>query len=232
MLRNRFPALSSLDTQRIAEFSGGNCRIAIALAERIDKDESIAQLTDLALFIRLFHQRHQPDDALYSAAQALSLVYSLDGENVSDQSESELALLGALIGKSAQEMFKHSAELERRGLMQRRTRWRAVLPHAIANRLAATALQNIPANLIVECFTQNGRERLLKSFSKRLGYLNDVGPARSIVSEWLSRGGLLEHLEDLNDLGYAIFNNIALVDPESTVRALERAFLEPREAQS
>jgi hypothetical protein len=85
VLRNRFPALSSLDAERIAEFSGGNYRIAIALAEKIDKDESIAQLSDLALFIRLFQQRHEPDEALYSAAQALSLVYSFDGENVSNE---------------------------------------------------------------------------------------------------------------------------------------------------
>jgi hypothetical protein len=231
VIRNRFPALSSLDTQRIAEFSGGNCRIAIALAERIDNDESIAQLSDQALFTRLFQQRHQPDEALYSAAQALALVYSFDGESVSNETESELALLGSLVGKSAQEMFKHSAELERRGLMQRRARWRAVLPHAIANRLAATALQNIPPDLIGGCFNRNGRERLLKSFSRRLGYLNDVGPARSIVSGWLSRGGMLDNLEDLDDLRYSIFNNIALVDPESTVYALERAVPPIKEAR-
>jgi hypothetical protein len=128
-------------------------------------------------------------------------------------------------------MFKHSAELERRGLMQRRARWRAVLPHAIANRLAATALQNIPPDLIVGCFNRNGRERLLKSFSKRLAYLHDVGPARSIVSGWLRRGGMLDNLEDLDDLRFAIFNNIALVDPESAVRALERAVLQGRRGQ-
>jgi hypothetical protein len=189
LIRRRFPELSAVDARRIGDFSGGNARIAIALAARIDKDESIAQLSDQDLFGRLFHQRHQPDEALLSAAQALSLVYSFEGENVSNNEEDELSPLGALIGISAQEMFKHSAELERRGLVQRRGRWRAVLPHAIANRLAAMALQNIPPRAIESCFIRKGRERLLKSFSRRLRYLNDSEQAQSIVSGWLSPGG-------------------------------------------
>jgi hypothetical protein len=230
LIRHRFPELSQLDARRIADFSGGNARIAIALAARVDKDESIAQFSDQDLFGRLFHQRNQPDEALLSAARALSLVYSFEGENVSNDEKDELSPLGALIGRSAQEMFKHSAELERRGLVQRRGLMRAVLPHAIANRLAAMALQNIPPRTIESCFMLNGRERMLKSFSKRLGYLNDSLQARSIVSGWLSPGGMLEKPEELNDLGYAIFLNVAPVEPERALSALERSMLGPKEA--
>ena len=230
LIRNRFPELSQLDARRIADFSGGNARIAIALAARVDKDESIAQLSDQDLFGRLFHQRHKPDEALLSAAQALSLVYSFEGEDVSNNEGAELSPLGDLIGSTAQGMFKHSAELERRGLVQRRGRMRAVLPHAIANRLAAMALQNIPPSAIESCFMLNGRERMLKSFSRRLGYLNDSLQARSIVSGWLSPGGMLEKPEELNDLGYAIFLNVAPVEPERALSALERSLLGPKEA--
>ncbi len=230
LIGHRFPELSQLDARRIADFSGGNARIAIALAERVDKDESIARLTDQDLFGRLFHQRNQPDEALLSAAQALSLVYSFDGEDVSNDEKDELSPLGALIGTSAKEMFKHSAELQRRGLVQRRGQWRAILPHAIANRLAALALQNIPPSAMESCFMLNGRERLLKSFSRRLGYLNDSLQARSIVSGWLSPGGMLEKPEEFNDLGYAIFYNIAPVEPERALSALERSLLGPKEA--
>ena len=230
LIGHRFPELSQLDARRIADFSGGNARIAIALAARIDKDESIAKLSDQVLFGRLFHQRHQPDEALLSAAQALSLVYSFEGENVSNNEGDELSPLGALIGMTAQEMFKHSAELERRGLVQRRGRMRAVLPHAIANRLAAMGLQNIPPGGVESCFKHNARERLLKSFSKRLGYLSDSVQARSIVSGWLSPGGMLEKPEELNDLGYAIFLNIAPVEPERALSALERSLFGPKEA--
>jgi len=34
------------------------------------------------LFQRLFRQHHDPDPALLLAAEALSLVYSFDGENI------------------------------------------------------------------------------------------------------------------------------------------------------
>jgi hypothetical protein len=230
LIRYRFPELSELDARRIADFSGGNSRIAIALATRIDKDESIAQLSNQDLFGRLFHQRNQPDEAFMSAAQVLSLVYSFEGENVSKDEKDELSPLGALIGRSAQEMFKYSAELERRGLVQRRGRMRAVLPHAIANRLAAMALQNIPPRAIESCFLRDGRERLLKSFSRRLGYLNDSREARSIVSSWLSPGGMLEKPGEFNDLGYSMFLNIAPVEPERALSALERSLLRPKEA--
>ncbi len=94
LIRNRFPELSQVDAGKIAEFSGGNGRIAIALASRIGKNESIAQLSDGGLFRRLFQQTNQPDEALYSAAQALSLVYSFEGENVANEEESELSALG------------------------------------------------------------------------------------------------------------------------------------------
>jgi hypothetical protein len=231
LIRRRFAELSPVDARRIAEFSGGNARIAIALAERIDRDEEISGLSDQELFARLFQQRHQPDQGLFVASQALSLVYSFQGEDTSDDEEAELSPLGALVGKTAQEMFRHSAELQRRGLIQRRGPWRAVLPHAIANRLAATALQNIPPSAIEECFLREGRRRMLKSFSRRLHYLNDSKEARSIVTKWLGQAGLLGNLAGLNDSDYAIFNNIAPVSPEEALLALERALLDPKEAE-
>lgn len=231
LVKHRFGGISHVDAGRIAEFSGGNARIAVALAATIDKSETIAQLSDQELFGRLFQQRHQPDEALLLAAQALSLVYSFRGENVSDGDEAELSPLGALIGESAQEMFKHCAELERRGLIQRRGVWRAVLPHAIANRLASMALQNIPTSAIEGCVLGAGRQRLLKSLSRKLGYLNGSREARSIVTKWLSPDGLLSNIPDLNDLDHEIFQNVAPVAPEETLKALERILLNPRDPE-
>jgi len=231
LIRRRYAQLSPVDARRIAEFSGGNARIAIALAERIDKDEEISGLSDQQLFVRLFQQRHEPDEALFVASQALSLVYSFQGEDTSDREEAELSPLGALVGKSAQEMFRHSAELQRRGLIQRRGPWRAVLPHAIANRLAAMALENIPPNAIEECFLHEGRGRMLKSLSRRLNYLSDSKEARSIVVKWLGQGGLLGNPAGLNDPDYAIFTNIAPVSPEDALLALERTLIGPQETE-
>jgi hypothetical protein len=229
LIKRRFPKLSPVDSRRIAEFSGGNARIAIALAAQIGTSETIAQLSDKDLFGRLFHQTQEPDEALFSAAQALSLVYSFQGEDIDEGNE--LSCLSSLVGKNAQEMFKHCAELERRGLVQRRSVWRAVLPPAIANRLAALALQNIALSSIEECFASGGSERLLKSFSRRLGYLSGNREAQLIVGKWLGIGGLLDGVPDFNELGRALFDNVAPVAPEITLAALERILSKPRDAE-
>ena len=229
LIRDRFPKLSPVDARRIADFSGGNARVAIALAGRIEKDEGVGQLPDQELFRRLFQQRQEPDEGLFRSAQALSLVYSFEGENISGDAKDELSLLGSLAGKSAPEMFAYCAELERRGLAQRRGPWRAILPHAIANRLAALALQNITPGAVDNCFRREGRERLLRSFSRRLSYLNDSKEAQSVASGWLARGGMLENLAQLNELGFALFSNIAPVSPETTLEALERAVFEKKD---
>ena len=60
LVRARFKSLSAVNARTVAEFSGGNARIAIALAGTIDKNETIRGLTDEELFSRLIEQRHGP----------------------------------------------------------------------------------------------------------------------------------------------------------------------------
>jgi hypothetical protein len=227
LVRYRFPEISVINARTIAECSGGNARIAIALAGTVDTSETIAGLTDEELFRRLFEQRHGSDQSLYRAAQACSLVYSFHGENVSDGDDAELIRLGALAGLSPEELYASVAELRRRDLIQQRSVWRAVLPHAIANRLAATALENIPFASIETQLINNAPERLLKSFSRRLGYLHGQQAAVAIVERWLASDGLLGAVAELNELGKAMFENVAPVVPEATLASLERNFLKP-----
>jgi len=225
LIQRRYPNLSQLDARRIAEFSGGNARIAVVLAATVRKNDTVATLSDEELFRRLFEQRHPHDRELLSAAQAMSLVYSFEAEDISDSADAELIHLGALVKQDAKGMFKHCAELERRGLAQRRGQWRAVLPPAIANRLASTALQNISPTALDACFLVAGRERLLKSFSRRLGQLSESAEAQSITKTWLQSDGLLASLADLSELGRTIFDNIAAVAPDKTLGAIERTLL-------
>jgi len=225
LLKQRFPDLSWVDLHTVARFSDGNARIAIALAETVRREETIAGMSDEDLFKRLFEQRHGRSEPLLIAAQGLSLVYSFQGEDVSEGHEAELFLLGAAVGKSSQEMFQSAAELRRRGLVQRRGVWRAVLPQAIANRLAARALQDIPADTIEKYLVNDAPERIVRSFSRRLGYLDGSPEAQQIVRGWLGFGGLLADVLNLNDLGSTMFRNIAPVDPEATLSALERTAL-------
>ncbi len=230
LVTHRFPEISEVDARTVAAFSGGNARIAIALASTIDKKETIAGLTDEELFQRLFQQRHAHDESLLLVAQACSLVYSFQGEDVSEGAE--LARLGSLIEKTAQEVFRSVAELARRELVQQRGVWRAVLPHAIANRLARLALQNISFSTIEAQLMRGASERLLSSFSRRLGYLHDSKRAVAIVEGWLAVGRLLGDVSKLSNLGRTVFVNVAPVAPEAALSGIERALAGPKDDEA
>ncbi len=106
LVARRFPHISQVDSHSIAEFSGGNARIAIALAQSLDRNESLAGMSDEDLFQRLFQQRNDSNESLLRAAEALSLVYSFQGEDVSVDNQSELFRLGALVDKQPNELFQ------------------------------------------------------------------------------------------------------------------------------
>src|SRR5260370_1545122 len=114
LVRARFADVSQLDARNVAEFSGGNARIALALASTVKKSETISSLNNAELFTRLFQQRHQHDAGLLQIAEACSLVYSFQGELLTGD-EAELPVLGGLIGKTAQDVFTAAAELKRPG---------------------------------------------------------------------------------------------------------------------
>jgi hypothetical protein len=193
--------------------------VALALAGTVAKTETVAGLSDEDLFRRLFQQRHDSDASLLSIAQACALVYSFEGGKLAGDG-AELPILGALVGQSADAVFGAVAALKRRGLLQERGPWRAVLPHAIANRLAATALESIPPATL-NGFVEKAPSRLLRSLSRRLGYLDGSKEARAIVQGWLGPGGLLNDLGALSELGRAMFDNVAPVAPGAALSALE-----------
>ena len=141
ILERHYSALSALDRNTISQFSGGNARIALALASTSNTSGELGRLTDDALFLRLFVQKNEQDKELQRCAEAASLLYSFDAEGEADTSE--LAMLSAIAEVTISTFFRNIAELERRGLLQKRGKWRAVLPHAIANRLASCALRFI-----------------------------------------------------------------------------------------
>ncbi|MBN9008502.1 MAG: hypothetical protein J0H40_24250 [Rhizobiales bacterium] len=223
LLARRFPEMLRVDVDRIAEFSGGNARMALALANTLEKHESVAGLRDEELFKRLMHQRQAPDDSLLKAAQAFSLLYSFEGETLTGDA-AELPQLGVLVGMSGQDMYAKVAQLKQRDLVQRRSVWRAVLPHAIANRLAKMALEQIPFESILEQFTT---QRLLKSFTRRLSYLHESEAAVRIATAWLEPGAYLGNVHELNEFGQTLVTNVAPVAPEAVLAAIERAMAVP-----
>jgi hypothetical protein len=222
VIRRRYPNISPVDVQTITSFSEGNFRIALALAETAQDGESLANMKDSDLFKRLFRQRNDDNPNLLRAASVCSLVYSFSVEATEGEA-AELPSLARLADQSVAEIHAHVAELYRRNLVQKRSRWRAVLPHALAHKLAKQAMQDIPRETILSTFKNEGSERLLKSFSKRLGCLHDSQAAREIVADWLKDGGWLSEVENYNELGLTLLTNIAPVDPLGVLECIEQA---------
>ncbi|NWB99538.1 hypothetical protein HX882_26985 [Pseudomonas gingeri] len=222
LVQRRYPYLSQVNARTVAESSGGNARIAIALAETVKRSDSIAGLSSEELFERLFQQRHAPDNTLLRAAQAFSLVYSFQGEALVGEA-AELPALAALAGQAVADTYRHVGELLRRDLVQQRGHWRALLPHAIANRLAARGLEDTPYDLINQFLVGDGTGRLARSLSRRLSFLHDHPKAVAIVESWLAPDGFLGDVTVFTDHSQAMFENIAPVSPKATLAALERA---------
>lgn len=218
VVEQQFPHITPVNAQTITQFADGNSRVAIALANTMDANDSIAGLTDRELFDRLFWLGKEVQPQLRVAAEACALVYSFDGEDI----DGELTDIAELAGQSALALYREVNELQLRGLAQRRGRWRAVLPHAISNTLARQALDAIPFKLIHQKLVAP-QGRLLQSFSRRLGYLHSSPTAVAIVRGWLSEGGLLGEIAALSPLLLEVLINVAPVDPASTLQAIKRA---------
>jgi len=147
-------------------------------------------------------------------------VYSFQTEDVGP--ESELARLGSLVGLSAQRMYQCVAELQRRDLAQRRSVWRAVLPQAVANRLAATALQNIPRAFInSELVDLRRAAPQILCTSPRLPPHESRGPGDCRRMALTTR--VLGERRELTEADRAVFEHIAPVAPAATLGAIERA---------
>lgn len=212
LLEREFEALSPLARSAIARFSKGNARLAIAMARAVPTSGSLMQFSDSDLFERLFWQRNEKNQHLLEAAEICSLVYSFDGI---DQS-GELRCLSELLESTPQKLATHVAELYRRDLVQKRGKWRAVLPQALASWLARRALGNmLPERL--EQLLMDGTPRLAGSFTRRLGYLHQSEEAKALVDRWLQPDGrLAASLIDLTQMNLLV--NVAPADP---VRVLE-----------
>lgn len=221
LITRSLPHISKVDAETIADFAGGNFRVAFALAGTIEQGETLGRLRNETLFKRLFNQTKIHDDSLLSSAQALSLVYSFEGTDI-DSASSEIRVISELIERTPLDLFRNISELRDRQLVQSRSVWRAILPHAIANRLAQQALSAIPINRIVSAFMQSGQERLLRSFTRRLCFLHDNPEAKGIAIQWLAKDGWLgKTLGTLNELEFETFKNVSPVVPDVVLSVLE-----------
>jgi hypothetical protein len=225
LLAQRYPALPQAIRRRIAEFSGGNARIALLAAGNLGPETNLADLSDEWLFERLFHQRKPTDAGLLQAGEALALVYSFDGETWEGDG-AELPVLAQLAGLDVRVVQRAVAELIRREIVQTRGRWRAILPQPVATWLAKRALENQPAQGIADAFLGCGNPRLLQSFAHRLSYLYDSAGAQQIAGAWLGAGGPFSDLRDIampwSDPRMDLLSHLAPVAPSAALDLIER----------
>ncbi|RYH07778.1 hypothetical protein [Tropicimonas sp. IMCC6043] len=223
LVLRRFPDLGQVNALRIAKFAEGNARLALALSDVVPRDGTLSRLSDDELFKRIFHQRHDLDVGLMEQAEALSLVYSFSVDQ-DENGVDELAILGQLCEQTRLRMSRAAATLLERQVAQQRGRWRAILPHAIANRLASRALSQIPIDYLLKVFENDKNQRLLTSFCRRIGYLHDSAVARNLVYSWFDTGGMFEDYCSLSTERRKLFHLVAPVAPESVLKSLERSF--------
>lgn len=218
VLRSHKNYLSENDIQLIADFSDGNYRVALALASTVDKGQELTGLNDEALFKRLFYQRNDENEKLLRVAETIALVYSFDSEFGSE----EFAFLAELAEIEQRQFYRLIADLEKRGLVQTRGKWKALLPHAIANRLAKMALINIPEVILEEKFSVFHGRRIQSSFFHRLSYLHDSRIAISIVEKQLT--SLINDTSTLNPYNsfWSISEYWAPVSPDMYLEFTEK----------
>lgn len=191
----------------------------MALVRTLAKGETLGTLNDSEVFDRLFHQRRKEDQTLLLAAQVCSLVYSFDVET--EGGASHVNALAQLAGLTHPQLFALVATLKKRDLVQSRSKWRAVLPHALANRLAKQAFQHLQSGRIEQTLAKD--EHLLKSFGRRLSYLHDSPEAARLAKRWFADPQWLGKPEQLNGLGMSLFKHLAAVVPEDALTSLEKA---------
>ena len=226
LVLRRYPGIGQANARQVAEFSSGNTRIALALADRVEVGESLARLSDSNLFDRLFQQRHEADGQLRAHAEVLSLAYSFAVE-VADGEPDELGVLAALCGATSDQLYASAQTLFERQIAQKRGRWRAILPQAIANKLATSALNRLRIATIRSTLENPDNARLLRSFAHRLGLMHEHPIAQEIVAAWLTAGGMLVPVTGLDDEMARILDYVSPVRPDLLLDRIEAEIMDP-----
>ncbi|WP_160232372.1 hypothetical protein [Acinetobacter indicus] len=223
VIERHYPHINDLNARKIAEFSGGNYRLALAVASNIERSDNLALLTSSELFERLFWQRGQRDDQLYKVAQNFALVYSFNLEDEGEEN-SEVDYLSRFARVDSYDAIEKIEELKSKDIVQQRGKWRAILPHVLANHLAKECISKKLVRHLDE-FIQNMPARLQMSCIKRLSYLHDVPKVQELVTSWFSSTGwlgekLLNDVYDSQDL--VKFRLLAHIAEDQVLQLLEQ----------
>lgn len=177
-IKSNYNEISEVNIDTIVNCSDGNFRIALYLAKSISNEKNIGVLKSNELFERLFYQGSSIDEELLIIGEVCCLFYSFDITFDLENENNELNLISKLINIEPLTIFRRVEELRLRQIVQKRGNMRAILPHALANKLAMDFLSKNPYNEILKKI--NGNSRLCLSFFRRLKFLHLSPEAKSI----------------------------------------------------
>lgn len=208
----------------IARIVEGNVKLAIALTESLSFDRDIGSVSDLMtlpkvqFILRSLVRNDEERDAMY----ALSLLRFVGLDNDAGEEGKALAdFLNVDFGK----LKRISFQMEQRGLVIKRGRFRYVTPSLLAVWFARDVWEaqenDLISNLIPQLPSISARQRLLQ----RLGDIGEERFAVPIVEEYFGRGGQLANIDAIDDEEAAkLFGILANAAPAVCTQVLERIF--------
>lgn len=221
LIQRRFSKINRIDANRIAHLANGNAKVALVLADSVRNGAGISELSDKNLFSRIFWQRNNPDSTVEEHAELLSLFFSFSVANRGKEND-ELAAIGTLGDTNRSSLMRSIRLMSRRGVVQQRSHLRAILPHAIANRLARSIFDD---DIIIDdlrtLLEKVEYERLLVAFCHRLEQLRDHSISQKFATIWLSKSGLLGKPSTLGSSKLVAFTCISRIMPDLALKCIE-----------
>lgn len=226
LLKQRFPKLSEAERNHLAEFSGGNARIALKIAEASGPGVDLSKLRDTELLDRLFQiERKGVDDTACLCAAVASLVFAFYLKDHGDHT-AEYPILAGIAGVTPDKFHRDIALFVDWGIAQMRGPQRAVMPQPLANMLAAPFIRQSDPKTLIGHFSV-GPQRLFASFARRIGQLHDEPAAVEIARRLLEPAGPLGRPAHLDKTDSGAFVRIAPCNPEAALAAIERELSGP-----
>jgi hypothetical protein len=218
IIRLNHPGLWQEATSFVVEFASGNVRLALVLAEAVEREPraSAARLITRDI-IRIYVTDSLPDGTTFHACCALALFARV---GFTGEAAEALRFLAEALGVPEAELRAAARTLMDLGLLSTKGRYRSVTPQPLAVFLASTAWDDFEdpiVNNLLPSLDSQSIERLLHRAA-------EVGPRSSIlrtVRALLARNDHFGSLQALDESGYSeVLTQLAILAPEEVTSRL------------
>ena len=217
-LTANYPHLSPEARRFITDHTRGNTRWTIVFAERLTGSQA-AQAADLIERndIEAFVTTLLPEGRQLFLTAVLALLERVGWDR---ELRPQLETVAAFAGATVQELEDVARDLERRELLIKQGRYRAVAPHPLAVYLAAEVWRTESSRIVTELLPVLSEEMALGLF-QRVADLGRFEPARSVLPRLLARDGPFGSLDALeHEPSGKLLTQLAIVLPDEVARHL------------